>query len=282
MKAAGESLIEGTGKINPVYQLEWEYPIWQLRFDGKAGLIAVECRDADTLQTLFGVFAGKTGAFIMQDYRPAKAWWQNLSAIQNGIMYLQGVAAKGVGRSVGITAVAVRDAQVQWQRPEVSFYGLTTTAVLALPVTGELTELISLNPATGEELGAAGNIATGPVKIGSLQEEENQALAVPQHYPAENKYFTDLQLFVREKTGCNALFAIDYLEHKNIIALGFYLPQEDGRQTYRLVIFSLTGELYLQEDLGKDLTGIGTDNFFIFQDTLILVKNKKALLGYKV
>ncbi|KAA5548176.1 DUF4905 domain-containing protein [Adhaeribacter rhizoryzae] len=282
MKAAGESLINDAGKIAPAYKLEWEYPVWQLRFDAKAGLIAIECCDADTLQTFFGVFAGKTGAFIMQDYRPAKAWWQNLAAIQNGIMYLQGVAAKGVGRSVGITAVNVEKAQVQWQRPEFSFYGLTATAVLALPATGELTELIGLNPATGEELEVAGNIATGPVKLGSWHADENQVLAVPQHYPAGNEYFADLELFIKEKTGCNALFAIDYLEYKNIIALGFYLSQQDGRQTYRLAIFSLAGELYLQEDLGKDLTGIGIDNFFIFQDTLILVKNKKALLGYEV
>ncbi|GEO04126.1 hypothetical protein AAE02nite_17900 [Adhaeribacter aerolatus] len=282
MKAAGESVNTNTGKLVPAYELEWVYPVWQLRFDEKAGLIAVECREADTLQTAFSVFRAKTGELLLRDYKPAKAWWQNLAANHNGILYLQGVSAKGVGRSVGITAVSINDAQVKWQQPEFSFHSLTGNTILALSAAGESTELICLNPETGEEMGQAGSMAACPEKAASLSAEESRAIMVPQHYPAENKYFTDLKLFVQNKTGFDALYAIDYLEHKNMLALGFYRPQENKLQTYQLAVFSLTGELCLQVDLGKDLSGIGTDNFFIFQDTLILVKNKKTLLGYEV
>lgn len=276
------SLINNPGGIAPVFSLEWEYPIWQLRFDDVTGLIAVECRDADSLQTSFGVFKGITGKVVLQSYKPVKAWWKNLADIRAGIMYLQGVAAKGVGKSVGIFAVDATNGQEKWELPEYSFYGLTPTEVLVLPGAGESTDLTGIQVETGKETNTSGSIAEMQKRITSFRQQRFQTLQVPQQYPTQSAYFPDLQAFIKSKTGLTAQGAIDYLEFNNTIAIGFQPLLENNQLTYQLALFSMAGDIYLHENLGKDLAGIGTDSFFIFQDTLILLKNRNSLLGYKV
>ncbi|MDB5262170.1 MAG: hypothetical protein JWQ14_1451 [Adhaeribacter sp.] len=268
----------GPKNLIPAYQLDWEYPIWQLRLEAATGQVAIECRDADTLQTSFAVFAAHNGVLVLRNYKPANAWWTGLAEIRAGLLYLQGMTTKGIGRPAGITAVGATDGQVKWQRPEFSFYGLTATAILALPAAGESAELTSLNPQTGEITESGIKMAVAATQLIATQ----PTVQVPQHYPVDNAYFIYLKEFIYQKTGVLAHTAIDYLENEKYIALGFYPAAENQSQVYRVVLFSLSGEWLLQEDLGKELTGIGPDNFFIFQDTLILFKNKKSLLGYVV
>src|SRR5687768_6966235 len=133
MKEVGEGLSGGPGTMVQVYQLDWDYPVWKLRCDTKTGLVAVECRDADTLQTAFSIFNANTGEVVLRDLQPANAWWTGLAEIRAGLLYLQGVAAKGIGRPAGITAISIESGQVKWQRPEFSFYSLTATEILVLP-----------------------------------------------------------------------------------------------------------------------------------------------------
>lgn len=282
MMAAAPSLIPSFSPPEPVFQISWPFPVWQVRFDDLTGLVAVEGRDALTLQTNFAVFSGLTGQFKLPDYRPAKAWWLNLADVDATHLYLQGLAAKGVGRSAGIMAVEISTGQVKWEQPGFSFYALSPDAVLVLPAAGDSTELIGLNPASGTVQGSKGNLAAPDAHLALYQAQRLQSFRVPQHYPAENKYFADLKEFLAQKLGVTAAFAIDYLEYKNNIWLGYYLPQANGQKTYQLACFSDSGDLYWQEELEKDLPGIGKDSFFIFRDTLILIKNKNLLLGYAV
>jgi hypothetical protein len=278
MEEAEERWASKPSKVVPAYQMEWEYPIWQLRFEEATGLVAVECRDAETLQVSFSAFNAKNGELVLQNYKPANAWWTGLAGIRAGLLYLQGVAAKGVGRPAGITAVAITDGQVKWQLPEYSIYGFAANELLVLPASAESMELIPLIPETGEVIRSGLDITGGQTELVKSRE----SLQIPQQYAEGSSYFNDLKEFILRETGCVAHSAIDYLETDRHIVLGFYPEKQEQNQVYRLFLFTISGVCLLQEDLGKDLSGIGTDNFFIFQDTLILFKNKSSLLGYEV
>ena len=50
-----------------LYKVDFEAPVWRLRVDAEAGWLAVECRDADVLQTSFWTLEADTGKLLVEN-----------------------------------------------------------------------------------------------------------------------------------------------------------------------------------------------------------------------
>jgi len=273
--------IKRTGLL-PAYQVDFTQPIWQLRFDDVADLVGVECRDADLLKTSFWVFERTTGKLLLDNYNASAGWRASLADIRTSILFLQGLNPAGLGKHSGLMAINVNTGALRWQHEQYSFYNLTANQLLVLPNNLESAELIGLNIGTGAVVGIAGSIAQAQVPVEELKAQRLKTLQLPLHYGLESRYFATLSQFIYQKIGLKAAFALDYLETETCFAIGYYPETDNPAKQYWLALFSIAGELLLHEELGKELTGIGPDNFFIFRDTLILIKYKKSLVAYKV
>jgi len=269
-----------TSNLSQAYTLNLNQPVWQIRFDAEAGLIAVECRDAEVLQVSYWVFEAATGAVLLHNYTPTNSWWASLADIKAGLLFLHQMGAKEISKPAGLVAVGVADGKIKWQRSEVSFYGLTQNGLFARPLTEETTALIGLNFETGSTTGRAFSLHEITGRLENFQAERLKQMQVPAHYPVNNNNFEDLSRFIFLKTGLATEKAIDYLETQVSLIIGFYPVLPNHEKTYRVAVFNRQGVLLGQEELGKNLTGMGTDNFFYFREKLFLIKNKKSLLAF--
>ena len=264
----------------PKFRVHLPLPIWQIRFDEKTGWLAIETRDADTLQNAFYVVDSRTGKFIISDYKPKAGWWSGLEDIYSGCLYLHQSNNQQYGQHEGIMALNAGTGKKLWELPFYSFYGLATDYLLAKELNQETNELVRLDYGTGTRIAGSLPLTEAKAALNFFQAQRQQLSRVPSHYPENNEFFPELQLFLQNTTNPEAALAIDYLETNRYFVMGFYQTQPDLKYTYRVAVFSLSGELLLQEKLNNDVAGIGLDNFFILNDTLILSKNKDTLVGF--
>jgi hypothetical protein len=254
--------------------------VWQVRPDEKTGWLAVEVRDADSLMNGFWVVDSRSGAAVLRDYQAPEGWWAGLDELYDGLLYLHGRGNQRYGRHAGITVVAPATGQVCWQQPAYSFYGLTTQALVVRQAGEESLDLLALDRKSGHLLGPLPDVAAVKAMLGAFHDRRLQDNRVPAFYPAGQPYFQDLATFIDLKLDEQVVLGVDFLETDRYFVLGYYGPAAGAKMHYRVAAFTLSGDLLLQQELAADCEGIGADYFFILQDTLILIKNRRTLSGF--
>jgi len=269
-----------TEKYLTQFEVRLPLPIWQIRFDEKTGWLGVETRDADTLQNAFYVIDSQNGSFVLDDYKTKEGWWSGLEDIYNGCLYLHRSNNQQFGQHAGILALDADTGNMLWEQPLYSFYGLAQEYILAEEPDQDATNLVRLDYRTGTIIPGFIPLTETRISLNEFQARRQQVSKVPSHYQENNIFFPELQLFLQEVTRTKAVLAIDYLETDQYFVIGYYQTQPDLKYTYRLAVFDLNGKLLLQEKLKSNVTGIGLDNFFILNNTLIFNKYKDTLVGY--
>jgi hypothetical protein len=90
-----------------------------------------------------------------------------------------------------------------------------------------------------------------------------------------------VQTFLQAHFNLKAVVALEYLEEYALIFISCY-EQSDLGLTNEFLVLSADGELLLREKLGEQLKGIGQDTFFIYDGSVIFVKNRGELFSYKI
>jgi hypothetical protein len=266
--------------LSPLFEITFANPVWQLRPDEQTSWLGIEVRDADSLMNGFHVIDSRTGAALMADYQAPEGWWSGLDDLYDGLLYLHGKGNQRYGRHEGITVVDPTTGLLCWQQPDFSFYGLTDEALVVRKAGEESLDFTALDRKTGQILGVLPDVADVKSKMAAFNARRQLANRVPGFYPADQRYFQDLAAFVQMKLATQAVLGIDFLETGRYFVVGYYMAVAGAPMRYQVAAFSLEGELLLQQVLATDCEGIGSDYFFILQDTLILIKNRRTLLGY--
>jgi hypothetical protein len=266
--------------LTVAFDITFPSPVWQLRPDEITGWLAVEVRDADSLMNGFWVLDSRTGALLLRDYQAPEGWWAGLDELYDGLLYLHGKGNQRYGRHEGLTVVAPATGQVCWQQPDYSFYGLTDQYLVVRQAGEQALDLLTLDRRTGQKLPALPDVTTVKSQLGAFNARRLSQNLVPAFYPAGQPYFQDLATFIDRQLGEQPVLGVDFLETGRYFVLGYYVPAAGTKMYYRVAVFSLAGDLLLHQELAADCEGIGADYFFILQDTLILIKNRKTLLGF--
>ncbi len=266
----------------PAFIQTFPSPIWQIKIDEISGLAAVEVKDPTNLITSYSIISLETGAFLLEGFRAKELWWSGLEFFHDNILYLHGYTGSKTGNHKGIQAYQSTTGELRWQNQEVSFVGFTDAGLWVQPVLSETNEFLNLlHLLTGEILQTGIPFAEAQKYITNFHKNKDNSFYTPNQYPETNPYFKDLSQLIIHKTKDKPVLSIDYCETNRNFVTGYYTNQRDnGNYNYSLIIFDGEGKVLLEDIIETNLTGIGSDNFFIFRETLILIKNRKALHGY--
>ena len=126
------------------------------------------------------------------------------------------------------------------------------------------------------------NIETGVVTEGiwGVQTKINQIDSIrPALYLEGAPDFETVRQFLDKSTEYVISRGVEYLEWKKWIVISVYVENKNVLANH-LIVLNDEGKILLEEKLGENLGGIGTDTFFILEGCLFLVKNKSELVVY--
>lgn len=266
------------------FWVTFEAPIWQIRPDYSSGLVALEIRNGDRLQTEFAVLEAKTGKLVVSGYRGTENWWVGLEETCQRMLFLHGFGDRKLGTHQGILALEVDTQQILWHEEQAVFYGLIAENSLIVRLHQTDSEnLLVLDSRTGNILVKSISPVEAHAAITTFTQAQRAELHYPGHYPEGSEYFDMLSQFISSRTGAKPVKAIDYLEANAFFAMGYYEAVPEGKIKNTLGIYAsndgtLLGEVILTE-AGN---GLALDSFFMMGEIIITIQERNTLLGYFV
>ncbi|MFT2011332.1 DUF4905 domain-containing protein [Pontibacter sp. 13R65] len=247
-----------------------------MKLDTVTQQLALEIRDGDLLLASFFVLSCEN--LELQELRlpQANAWWQGLEDAHAGLVLLHGYGDRKLGQHKGITALAA-NGQVQWQKPDLAFYGIGEQGIFAHEVAKPGTDFRLLQLPAGEEAHPQVAQAKAASEVAAFNLTRFKDCLYPVLYLEGEAYFEQVAAFLSDAAAVHPVKAIEYAETELNIFLSFYQSTQTAALDNFLFIFDLEGNLTHSECLATELTGIGSDTFFIFRGDLYFIQQKEIL-----
>ncbi|MER2997623.1 DUF4905 domain-containing protein [Pontibacter populi] len=251
-----------------------------MRLDAAANRLAFEVRDADLLLADFYTLSLCNYKLDKLPLPAAKNWWLGLEDAYEGLLFLHGYGDRQVGQHKGILAYNAATINLQWQQPELAFYGVTIDGVLALNLQGQNLKLLQTK--TGTIVSQNVSLDGGATAVASFNTVRSQACTYPMLYLEGEPYYSEVCDFLKHKLKVKPVKGIEYAETEQNIFTGFYTEDAHGNLDNTLCVFNLDGELQLQERIAHGLSGIGSDTFIIFNHKLYFIRQRNILVVYSL
>ncbi|AKQ45767.1 hypothetical protein TH63_09085 [Rufibacter radiotolerans] len=249
--------------------------IWRLEVDPEQGWLAVEVRNAETLQVSFSVIDGHTGKVILNHFRLPDPWWVSLAALQDQLLYLQGFEkTQHLGLPKGVTAIDCRTQEVLFTLLHMQWVKSQKNGLVLADSVG-IHHLV--HPRSGALLPSDAKALKQ--KISGL-EKATRAWQRPVQHSPESPYFQGLADFILEGEGHRPEQEIAYLETETFFCVGYHLKKENDRFMNFLVTYTLGGEPLGKLCLSQDAGAPGEPGFFTLGGKLFVLPEKSKLVGY--
>jgi hypothetical protein len=268
------------GQNNSMVSFPFDSLVWKISVDAQNDILVLELRDHNNRSVDFTGIDLKNNKIIWQGVKLEETWWLGLDTCYNGKIYLHTYKDAQNPEHEGIIALETKTGKVVWKDTGKTFYHVSEEHLIATEGDEDSRKYIGLDPATGKE---QHEISLKEVfKIASnKKEKENGKIRNPFHFSAEHSYFPKISDFIKEITGEQPVIAADYMENGEQVIISFYLYSVEGLSNH-LIVVDDEGLVIFRACLAAHIKGIGFDTFFVFEKTLIFVKEKKELIFLKI
>lgn len=237
--------------------------IWKQQVDPVKKLLVLELRDPETRTVSFQCIQLINGE-IYNPFTPEEEdWWIGIEQVQSGFALIHHYLHEEQPVRNGLDCYSIPEWKLKWQLPEAQFLEISNSTVNIL----DSNESRTISLSTGED-------------IASEFGQTNTALNTqfPEQFPADHSHFKTVAQFLQERWGYQAVEGLEYLEHKALVLISYYLYTDQKLENYLLVMKD-DGEVIFQDCLGTQLSGIALDTFFIYEEQLIFVKQKNEIIS---
>jgi hypothetical protein len=229
----------------------------------------MEIRDDAKKQVSFSAIDLDSRKAIFEYLTFEEPWWISLADISENILLLKVYTETNNPDKKGLIAFNFEDGNIVWWKNNFALSAVANGVVFgsetSLGMKFLAFRLSDGEPAIGETL--------------SMKNEETRVVK-PQQYLQGTRHFETLQTFLDLKYQILPESVIEYLEFGHLLIISCY-KHENGLANY-LIVLKDSGANLLNERIGEQLKGIGSDTFFIVAGYLIFVKNRSVLVSYKM
>lgn len=236
-------------------------------------MIAIELRDTESRQIQIDTIDYEKN-ILLSSYSTNIDWWSGLSAISNGCIIIQNF----------------KDATFPEPKGFIVFDTLNQKEVLrnkdsAFAFCSE-NRLISTRIFFSDIIYESYNLSTGlkeESEVDSLKDitPEKVNISLPLQYNEGNIHFSTINRFIKNCLNQDAVLAVEYLETDSLIMVSYYIRGLEKLENF-LLLTDLEGMVIEDILISSDLEGISKETFFVKDNHLYFVKNKKELQRYEL
>jgi hypothetical protein len=247
----------------------FEGTIWNIVSSSENTSMFIEIRDEQRKQVHFSGIDLSSRKLIVDHLTFEEPWWISLADVSEGLLLLKVYTDINNPDKKAILAYDLNKRSIGWWKNNFSMSFVSEGRVFGSE-TGLGMKFLVLDLLSGEP---SSNQAVPPPK-------QNFQVIKPLQYHQETSHFDTMKSFLQKKYQMVPESVIEYLEYAHHIIVSFY-AREVSLVNF-LIVMDESGEELLIEKIGEELKGIGSDTFFILEGFLIFVKNRSALVSYKL
>ena len=244
--------------------------IWGTFAIPQSHLLFLEVRQEDSHEVRFSAFDYGKNEFLWKDMLFKETWWIGLTAATPHVLLLHQYMGMENPDAKSLIAFHVHQKKILWQHDHFSFDCLDNDKIHGHFIKEGIKQAI-LDVNTGEILE---NV--NPLNVN----RENIVALKPFQYVEGHPHFETVKSFLTRKMNIIPVFGVEYLEYSSFIFISYHV-QEESLANY-LVVITEDGAEVLCEKLGVQLKGLGLETFFILSGCLFFVRNKCALVSFRI
>ncbi|MFA0962986.1 DUF4905 domain-containing protein [Roseivirga sp. BDSF3-8] len=251
--------------------------IWRTEVDPQSGKMALEIRSPEKHTVHFALLDTDSGRLLWQDLDAGTGWYGGMLALHGTYLLVHGYGERpDPGEEDKVVIIDTGTGQVKWEIEHVRFLRTAGEAeVLLFSTVEEGHPALLANLETGE----MDYVEVESPRPAGITQKYTKGLVMPLHYPEENQHFATLAELVQHITGHTPGNEIEYAEWGDCVVISYYLYKEAILDNF-LLITDKAGIMLSHELLGEDMRGKASDSFFILQDKLLFIKNKRTISVY--
>jgi hypothetical protein len=257
-------------QLIPQFSETFPSDIWETALSGNHLLIG--SREGDMMEATFSLYDLKQHSFLWKSISFDESWWVSIYVFVDNIIVFQIFNDSQNIEARSLFGFEISKMEAVWSVDNVNILGLSRQ-FLKLKSRGAENEFFGINITTGEE------IELDSEKID--QKNVSNGIILPFHYTEENPYFQSVKHFLAEFADLKLVGACDYLEYNGLILISAHEKLEQNLSN-TLYVFDEMGNLLLKEVLAEQSKGLAADTFYIVNEQLIFVKEKREIKGYLI
>jgi hypothetical protein len=247
--------------------------------------LVIETRDTESKEAYYHALNLANGKKLFRGFQLDEKFWLGIEKIVNDIIIFHKYAKPDMPGHNGIIAVSITDKKMLWQNDNAEFIAADKDRIYSSRKSFGLTEFIALNLYSGEELEVLGRDEeiAHKLKADADAAEDYSDYIFPDKYGADT-VDSEVESIILTYTGDLEIIGdIEYTSYDNLLIANFHALQSSESLTNRLIAFDLLSKKELLNIvLNTNAVMFVPDSFFIYKNSLILIKEKKEVFVYKI
>jgi len=268
-------------KIKKHFFVEEKRNIWRILISSENQII-IESREVENKEVFFSIYNLENGKIILKDYQFEEKFWIGIETIRDGMIFFHKFAKPDMPNHKQLLAFSINNQQILWKSDEYVFLFYHQNKIYCYKEMFEGRNFYTINPKTGEFLEDLGTDSESINVIRELARNEEDF----SKYSFTNKgyEFPEIENYLKEKMNItNLVRDLEFIERNGVVLFNYH--QEIGRNQLTNKFFAFDtnkNEVIFDLILNKNTNNFAPDSFFIYQDFLILIKEKTELQIYQL
>jgi hypothetical protein len=258
--------------------------VFRILVSGNDKLI-IETRNTEAKEAFYHAMDLTTGKKVFRNFQLEEKFWLGIEKIIDDTIIFHKYAKPDMPGHSGITAVGINEKQILWKNDNAEFIAAENDKIYCARKSFGLTEIIALKLSTGEEiemLGRDEKIAER-LKADADNSEDYSDYIFPEKFIPDNTDKNIESILMEYTRDLDVTGDIEHTVFDDLLISNFHYASEGNKLINRLVAYDNSSKRELLNIvLNSDAVMFVPDSFFIYKNSLILIKEKKEVFTYKI
>ncbi len=251
------------------FLFEDNYLVWKIIKAKDDNLLVVELRNPAELYTAFVCIDLNKQEILWDDLAFEDTWSISISGMNSEYLFFTEFTDGQIPEAKAVFSISLETKEMGWYLENTIFEAVTDEYVLLKEnIDGEF-QNICIDKNTGESI-------ENSIDLSSIDLFDSH-IEFPLQYEEGSDYFNTVNEFMHNKKGISITKACDYLEWNSYIIIAYYQNTENKALNNYIIILNKMGKVLFEDQLGKGLKGIASESFFIAEEKLIYIKDKREI-----
>lgn len=260
--------------ITNIFSLGFEGIIWKILPEPDERGLILELRNPSAYQVAFARVDWKQGQVRWKVSCP-EPWWVQLWGVSEQGIVLGEFSQEDRPQSEGIMVLKPENGALAWRVSGLQIRDLTKEALIASNHDQNTISYFQLDWETGKVIEQMSKY------ISEKAVDFARGMIFPEFYPEESPYFDRFYRFFKKKYQIEILNGLSYYEHPQVIVISYFY-KKNSNIANNLLILGHEGQVFLNQDLSDQVSGISPDTFFLWHDHIFFIQNKTVLIAYQI
>lgn len=272
-------------RLKKLYTHNNEKQIWRILPTSNRKVV-IEERDTNTKEVFFSAIEIDTGKKILNEHQFDDKNWMGIEAVNNDLIFFHSYGNPEMPTHKSIIAFDIITKSVLWQNDKYVFSFLYDDKIYCYQQRFESRKFYSLNCFTGEVIEELEDNTSDLLQLRNKSSEdfEKQNYIFPEYFNRSEIALENYQKYLQKILSETVIKGeISYLLYNDLLIFNYHEVSDSNSLNNILTVVDLVkNKVLLKHTLDKNLINLMPESFFVKDNFLFLIVDKKKLEVYQI